>query len=81
MDNPKCDNHDAVTGLDAVQREQLAAQVIAMMQAMFSRPNADEMREVLRIADSQITAQQILSEQAASLSVREPQSTNHLATT
>jgi hypothetical protein len=44
--------------LDAIGREQLAAQVVAIMRAIFCRPEAKEMREVLRLAEQQITAEE-----------------------
>jgi hypothetical protein len=41
-----------------LQREETAAQIVALMQAKFSRPGPDEMRQILRCAEQQITAQQ-----------------------
>lgn len=43
---------------DLIKREQLAAQVVAVMQADWSRPGPDEMREILKCAEGQITALQ-----------------------
>lgn len=42
--------------LTAVAREQVAAQIVAIMQALFARPNPDQMRELLQLADGQIAA-------------------------
>lgn len=42
--------------LDAVQQEQLAAQVVAVMAAVFGRPSPNEMRHVLRLAEQQVGA-------------------------
>lgn len=39
-----------------IRREQLAAQVVAVMQSHFSRPSSEEMKEILRCAQWQITA-------------------------
>lgn len=41
-----------------LQREETAAQIVALMQAKFTRPGPDEMREILRCAERQITALQ-----------------------
>ena len=41
---------------DLIWREQIAAQIIALMQADFRRPGPKEMREVLKCAEDQITA-------------------------
>jgi hypothetical protein len=50
--------------MDAVQREQLAAQIVAVMQSAFARPSPTEMRHIMRLADEQITAQEITASQA-----------------
>ena len=39
-----------------LQREETAAQIVAFMQAKFTRPGPDEMLEILRCAEQQITA-------------------------
>jgi hypothetical protein len=39
---------------DLIWREQLAAQVVALMQADFKRPGPEEMKEVLKCAEGQI---------------------------
>ena len=41
-----------------IRREQLAAQVVAVMRAHFSRPEPLEMKEILRCAEGQVTALQ-----------------------
>lgn len=41
---------------DVVDKEQLAAQVVAIIDAHFTRPTADQKRLILRLAESQITA-------------------------
>ena len=61
--------------LNPVEREQLAAQIVAIMQSVFKRPSASEMRKVLACADSQITAQVVLAEQAAARLPLSPQPT------
>jgi hypothetical protein len=47
--------------IDLIRREQLAAQIVAIMQADFSRPGPGEMRDILKCADSQITAMHLVS--------------------
>jgi hypothetical protein len=42
-----------------IRREQIAAQIVAVMQAHFTRPGPQEMQEILRCAEGQITAQQL----------------------
>jgi hypothetical protein len=39
-----------------IRREQIAAQVVAVMRAHFSRPGPEEMKEILRCAEGQVTA-------------------------
>ncbi len=39
-----------------IRREQIAAQVVAVMRAHFGRPRPEEMRQILRCAEGQITA-------------------------
>jgi hypothetical protein len=50
--------HDAATlNLPAfLQREETAAQIVALMQAKFNRPGPQEMREILRCVEQQIAA-------------------------
>jgi hypothetical protein len=59
------ENQNTVTGqqpkLDLIRKEELAAQIVAIMQADFRRPGPEEMKEVLRCAEGQITAQEWLS--------------------
>ena len=43
-----------------LQREEIAAQIVALMQAKFSRPGPEEMKEILRCAEQQITGLQQL---------------------
>jgi len=38
-----------------IRREQIAAQVVAVMRAHFSRPGPEEMKEILRCAEGQVT--------------------------
>jgi hypothetical protein len=42
-----------------MRREQIAAQIVAIMQAHFSRPGPEEMKEILECAEGQITALQL----------------------
>jgi len=39
-----------------LRREQLAAQIVALMQAHFSRPGPEEMKEILQCAEGQVIA-------------------------
>jgi len=39
-----------------LQREETAAQVVALMQARFDRPGPEEMQEILKCAAQQVTA-------------------------
>lgn len=39
-----------------MSREQIAAQVVAVIKAHFSRPGPEEMKEILRCAEGQIEA-------------------------
>ena len=39
-----------------IDQEQLAAQVVAVMDAHFQRPTADQKRHILKLAESQIRA-------------------------
>jgi len=39
---------------DLIWREQLAAQIVALMQADFKRPGPEEMKEILKCAENQI---------------------------
>jgi hypothetical protein len=41
-----------------LQREETAAQIVALMQAKFNRPGPQEMKEILKCAEQQITALQ-----------------------
>jgi hypothetical protein len=45
-----------LSGEVLIRREQIAAQVVAVMQAHFSRPGPEEMSEILRCAEGQVTA-------------------------
>jgi len=49
----------AVPGEVLIRREQIAAQVVAVMQAHFSRPGPQEMKEILHCAEGQVTALQL----------------------
>jgi len=42
---------------DAIEQEQLAAQVVAVMEAHFHRPTAEEKNRILKLAAEQISAQ------------------------
>jgi hypothetical protein len=44
---------------DFLQREETAAQVIALIQARFDRPGPDEMKQILLAAEQQITGLQL----------------------
>jgi hypothetical protein len=44
---------------DFLQREETAAQIVALMQAKFNRPGPEEMKEILKCAEQQITALQL----------------------
>lgn len=39
---------------DPIDREQIAAQIVALMDAHFQRPNADEKCHILHLAERQI---------------------------
>lgn len=39
-----------------MRREQIAAQIVAIMQAHFTRPGPQEMKEILVCAETQVTA-------------------------
>jgi hypothetical protein len=62
----KMQNLEAVTEqrVDYVRREEIAAQIVGMMEATFTlRPGPDEMKEILRCAAQQIDSAQIVSQQ------------------
>ncbi len=42
-----------------LQREETAAQIVALMQARFTRPGPDEMRQIIKCVEQQITALQL----------------------
>jgi len=44
---------------DFLQREEIAAQIVALMRAKFNRPGPEEMKEILRCAEQQVTALQL----------------------
>ena len=44
----------AVTMPDFLVREETAAQIVAMMQAKFTRPGPQEMLQILRCAEQQV---------------------------
>jgi hypothetical protein len=46
-----------VERFDVVEQEQLAAQVVAVMDAHFHRPTAEEKNRVLKLAAEQISAE------------------------
>jgi hypothetical protein len=48
-----------IPGEVLIRREQIAAQVVAVMQAHFSRPGPQEMKEILHCAEGQVTALQL----------------------
>lgn len=53
------DQSHAMRTIPAVlQREETAAQIVALMQSRFDRPGPEEMRQILQSADQQITALQ-----------------------
>jgi hypothetical protein len=45
---------------DLIDQEQLAAQLVAVMDAHFQRPDAAEKRRILALAEGQISAAQAL---------------------
>jgi alpha-D-ribose 1-methylphosphonate 5-triphosphate synthase subunit PhnG len=47
---------------DEIDREQLAAQLVAVMDAHFQRPNAEDKRHILQIAERQISGEQFTQE-------------------
>ena len=49
----------SIPGEILIRREQIAAQIVAVMQAHFSRPGPQEMNEILRCAEGQVTALQL----------------------
>jgi hypothetical protein len=51
--------HPSVSGDVLIRREQIAAQVVAVMQAHFSRPGPQEMKEILHCAEGQVIALQL----------------------
>ena len=46
---------------DLIDQEQLAAQLVALMDGHFHRPDADEKARILRLAASQIASRTALS--------------------
>jgi len=46
----------AISGQELLKREQIAAQIVAIMQAHFSRPGPEEMKQILQCAEEQVTA-------------------------
>jgi hypothetical protein len=48
-----------IPGEVLIRREQIAAQVVAVMRAHFSRPEPQEMKEILHCAEGQVTALQL----------------------
>ena len=44
-----------ISGEALIRREQIAAQVVAIMRAHFSRPGPQEMKEILHCAEGQVT--------------------------
>ena len=51
-----CIREEKLDGEQLIRREQIAAQVVAVMQSHFSRPGPQEMQEILRCAESQVSA-------------------------
>ena len=43
---------------DLIWREQIAAQIVALMQADFRRPGPEEMKEILKCAEGQLATLQ-----------------------
>ena len=41
-----------------LQREETAAQIVALMQSRFDRPGPDEMLQILKCAEEQVTGSQ-----------------------
>jgi len=42
-----------------LQREETAAQIVALMQSRFDRPGPEEMKQILKAAEEQITGLQL----------------------
>jgi len=42
-----------------LQREETAAQIVALMQSRFDRPGPEEMKQILKAAEQQITGLQL----------------------
>lgn len=42
-----------------LQREETAAQIVALMQSRFDRPGPEEMKQILQAAEQQITGLQL----------------------
>jgi len=53
--------------MNALEKEQLAAQLVAVMDAHFERPDPNEKRYLLRLAEQQIQAAEITKEREATL--------------
>jgi len=49
---------------DLIDQEQLAAQLVAVMDAHFQRPDAEAKVRILRLAEGQIAAKRITSSQS-----------------
>lgn len=47
---------------DVIDQEQLAAQLVAVMDAHFQRPSSDEKRHILKLATQQIEAAAIVQQ-------------------
>jgi hypothetical protein len=50
---------------DPIDQEQLAAQVVALMDAHFQRPSIEEKSRILNLAAQQIEGSRLLSQMAA----------------
>lgn len=55
---------NTVDRFDAVDQEQLAAQLVAVMDAHFQRPSASQKRRILSLAESQISSSEAGRERA-----------------
>jgi len=54
------DNTTAMRSIPSVlQREETAAQIVALMQSRFDRPGPEEMKQILKAAEQQVTGLQL----------------------
>lgn len=56
--------------MDIIRKEQIASQVVAIMQADWNRPSPEEMKDILKAASQQIDAIKMDSEVKSQAQVR-----------